>query len=64
MYVDARVRLLGNWDEIRVIVWEQRQYDAPLADRQASQGREQQPSVAAHNIWEALYYCYCYYQIF
>ena len=37
-------------------VWEQHQYDAPLAGRQASQGRERQPSVAALSIWEALYY--------
>ena len=26
-------------------VWEQRQYEAPLVGRQASQGRERQPSV-------------------
>ena len=36
-------------------VWEQRQYDALPVGRQASQDREQQPSVAAHIIWEALY---------
>ena len=36
-------------------VWEQHQYDAPLAGWQASQGREQQVSVAALSIWEALY---------
>ena len=37
-------------------VWEQHQYDALLAGRQASQGREQQPSVAAHSIREAVYF--------
>ena len=55
MYVDARNQLLGNWTEITMSVWEQRQYDAPLAGRQASQGRERQPSVAARSIWEAVY---------
>ena len=55
MYVNARDQLLGNWTEITVSVFEQRQYDAPLAGRQASEGRERQPSVAARIIWEALY---------
>ena len=54
MYVDARDHLLGNWTEIT----EQRQYDAPLIGRHASQGREGQPSVAEHSIWEALYIIY------
>ena len=36
-------------------VWEQRQYDALLVSWQASQGREQQPSVAVCSIWETLY---------
>ena len=36
-------------------VWEQRQYDAPLDGRQASQGCERQPSVAVRSIWEDLY---------
>ena len=39
----------------RVCVWEQRQYDAPLGGGPASQGREQQPSVAVHSIWMTLY---------
>ena len=39
----------------RPSVLEQRQYDAQLSGRQASQDREQQPSVAAHSIWEALH---------
>ena len=56
MYVDMRDQLLGNWTEITVSVWEQRQYDAPLAGVQASQGRERKQSVAALSIWEALYY--------
>ena len=56
MYVDARDHLLGNWAEITVCVWEQLKYDAPLAGRQASQGREQQPSVAARSIWMTLYF--------
>ena len=30
MYVDARDQLLGNWTEITVTVWEERQYDDPL----------------------------------
>ena len=55
MYVGARDHLLGNWTEITLSVWEQRQYDAPLVGRQANQGRERQPSVAARSIWEALY---------
>ena len=55
MYVDVRDHLLGNWTEITVSVWEQRQYDAPLGSRQASQGCKWQPSLAAHSIWEALY---------
>ena len=55
MYVDARDHLLGNWTEIKVSVWEQRQYDAPLVGRKASQGRERQPSLDARSIWEALY---------
>ena len=55
MYVDARDHLLGNWSEITVSVWEQRHYGDPLVDRQDSQGRERQPSVAARSIWEALY---------
>ena len=54
MYVDARDYLLGNWTEITVSVWEQRQYGAPLVGGQDSQGRERQPSVAARSIWEAL----------
>ena len=54
MYIDARDQLLGNRTENRVSVWEQRQYDAPLAGRQTSQDRERQPSVAARSIWEAL----------
>ena len=44
MYVDAHDQLLGNWNEITVSVWEQRQYDTPLVGRQASQGRERQLS--------------------
>ena len=56
MYVDSRDQLLGNWTEITVSVWKQRQYDAPLAGRQASQGRERQPSVAARSIWVAMSY--------
>ena len=55
MIVDVYDFLLGNWTEISVSVWEQRQYDAPLVGRQASQGREGQPSVAARSIWETLY---------
>ena len=39
-------------------VWEQRQYDATLDGRPASQGRERRPSVAARSIWEALYCSY------
>ena len=54
MYVDARDKLLGNWIEINVSVWELRQYDAPLAGKQASQGRERQPPVAARSISQAL----------
>ena len=50
MYVDERERLLGNWTEITVGVWVQRQYDALLVGRQGSQGRERQPSVAARSI--------------
>ena len=57
MYVDASDQLLGNWTEITVSVWEQRQYDAPLVGRQASQDRERQQSVAAHSVWEVLYVC-------
>ena len=37
-------------------VWEQRQYDTPLAGRQASQGHERQPSICMRNIWESLYF--------
>ena len=44
-----------NWTEITVSVWEQRQYADPLVGKPASQGRERQPSVAARNIWEAVY---------
>ena len=55
MYVDALDHLLGNWTEITLSIWEQRQYDTPLVGQQASQDRERQPSVAARNIWEALY---------
>ena len=54
MYLDARDHLLGNKWNNRVSVWEQRQYDAPLVGRQASQGRMRQPSVAPGSIWEAL----------
>ena len=54
MHIDARDQLLGNWTEITVSVWKQRQYDTLLASGQGSQGREQQLSVAAHNIFEAL----------
>ena len=45
-----------NWTEITVSVWEQRQYADLLVGKPASQGREQQPSVAARIIWEDLYY--------
>ena len=38
-------------------VWEQRQYDAPLAGPQASQGRDRQPHVASRSILQALYFC-------
>ena len=55
MYVDACDHLLENWTEITECVWEQHQYDAPLASRQASQGHEWQQSVAARSIREALY---------
>ena len=55
MYVDARDHLLGNWTEMKVSVWEQRQYDVPLGGRKANQGRERQPYVAARSIWEDLY---------
>ena len=55
MNVGVRDQLLENWTKITMSVWEQRQCDAPLVGRQASQGREQQPSVAARSIWEALY---------
>ena len=45
-----------NYSETQLkCVWEQRQYDAPLAGRQARQGRERQPSIAARTIWKALY---------
>ena len=56
MYVDARDHLRGNWTVMTASVWEQRQYDAPLAGRQAIQGREQHPSPAARSIWQALYF--------
>ena len=55
MYADARNHLLRNRTEITVSVWEHRQYDVLLDGRQASQGRERQPSVAVRSIWEALY---------
>ena len=45
-----------NWTEITVSVWEQRQYADLLVGKPASQGCEQQPSLAAHSTWEALYY--------
>ena len=45
MYIDVRDKLLGNWTEIAVSVWEQHRYDAPLASKQASHGHEQQPPV-------------------
>ena len=41
--------------KLTVSVWEQRQYDTPLAGRQAIQGRERQPYVAARSIWEAAF---------
>ena len=56
MYVDARDQLFGNWTEITVSVWEQRQYNAQLAGWPGSQGRERQPSVDARIVWEAMYY--------
>ena len=43
-----------NCTQITVSVWEQRQYADPPVSKPASQGRERQPSVAAHGIWEAL----------
>ena len=49
-----------NWTEIRVSVWEQRQYADPLVGKPTSQGRERQPSLAARSIWEALYIWKCY----
>ena len=39
----------------RVSVWEQRDYNGPLAGQQASQGRKWQPSVCARSIWMTLY---------
>ena len=44
-----------NCTEITVGVWDQRQYADPLVGKPASQGREQQPSVAARSIQKALY---------
>ena len=49
---------LARETEINESVWGQRQYADQLVGKPASQGRELQPSVAAHSIWEALCFIY------
>ena len=44
-----------QWLKNGASVCEQQQFDAPWSSGQARQGRERQPSVAAHNIWMTLY---------
>ena len=39
--------------------WKQCEYNGPLAGQQASQGRERQPSQAAHSIWMTLFNKLC-----